>query len=199
MNLNDALEQLDTIHTHLARAETYRGYRPMALACSGLAGLLAVMLQPWLVSSINPIVFVRYWVVVAIGSALLAGGVTVLGYFTREDEFARRRTRIVVGQFTPCLLVGAILTFILCRFADSTITLLPGVWALVYGLGIVASLPYLPRAAGLIAAWYLGWGMFLVALVDGPIPPGWVVGVPFGLGQLLSAFVLVRARQEITP
>jgi hypothetical protein len=199
MNLTDAMEQLDAIHTHLARDRSYHGYRPLALALSGLAGLAAALVQPWWVSSEEPVAFVRYWVVVAAGCAALAGSATLLGYFTREDAFLRRRTRTVFGQFAPCLFAGAVLTFGLAREGESAIGYLPGAWALIYGLGIVASLPYLPRLAGLIAAWYLGWGLVLLTLLDASAPASWTVGVPFGVGQLLSAFVLVQARTEVQP
>jgi hypothetical protein len=197
MDLTEAMEQLDAIHTHLARAQNYHGYRPLALAASGLAGLAAAPLQPWFVPEGEPLAFVRFWLVIAAGCAAVAVGATLLGYCTREDDFLRRRTRVVLGQFAPCLFAGAVLTFGLARAGDAAVAYLPGAWALVYGLGIIASLPYLPRPAGLVAAWYLGWGTVLMAVVAGPVPPGWAVGLPFGLGQLLAAFVLFRARKEV--
>jgi hypothetical protein len=198
MDLDDALDQLDAIHAHLARAETYPGYRPFALAVSGVAGLAAAVMQPWLVAPDEPLLFARYWLAIAVAGALLAGGVTVLGYFTREDEFARRRTRTVLGQFVPCLFVGAVLSHILMR-QEATVVYLPAAWALVYGLGIVASLPYLPRSGFLVAAWFLAWGLYLAAFATGPVPAGWSVGVPFGVGQLIAAMVCRQARQEAHP
>ena len=46
MDLSEALEQIDAIHAHVARGETYRGYHPHALAASGLLGLAAALVQP---------------------------------------------------------------------------------------------------------------------------------------------------------
>jgi hypothetical protein len=192
MNLDDALDQLDAIHSHLARAETYRGYSPAALSLSGVGGLVAALAQPWAVAE-EPLAFVRYWLLVAAGCALLAGSVTVLGYFAREDGFGRRRTRTVLGQFLPSLLVGGALTLALSRLG-SGVALLPGLWSLVYGLGVAASLPYLPRATGWVAAWYFAWGALLLLVTEAPVPAGWSVGVPFGLGQLLAAMVLSQPR-----
>jgi hypothetical protein len=194
MDLDDALDQLGAIHAHLARSETYRGYRPAAVAFSGAAGLAAALAQPWAVPADEPLAFVRYWLLIAAGCAVIGGGVTVLGYFTREDEFARRRTRIVLGQFLPCLVVGGALTLALSRHGGANVVLLPGLWSLVFGLGTVSSLPYLPRAAGWVAVWYLAAGLLLLLAVDGPVPAGWSVGVAFGLGQLLSAVALSQAR-----
>jgi len=198
MDLDDALDQLDAIHSHLARAETYHGYRPFALAVSGVAGLVAAVAQPWCVPADDPLRFAWYWLAVAVAGAILAGGVTVLAYFTREDEFLRKRTRTVLGQFVPCLFVGAVSSHLLMR-QEATVAYLPAVWAMVYGLGIVASLPYVPRAGGLVAAWFLGCGLFLAVATQGPVPAGWAAGVPFGIGQLLAAYVFRQARSEATP
>ncbi len=197
MNLGEALEQLDAIHTHLARTEHYHGYRPAALGSSGLGGLAAGLMQP----ALEPVGYVVYWVVVALICSVLAGGATVLGYLFREDALARRRTRIVVRQFAPCQLAGLIVTLTLAhpRRAEWAVALLPGLWALLYGLGIVASLPFLPRLAGLIAAWYLLAGLVLLSLAEAPVPPGWAVGVPFGLGQLFSALTLFVTPREPHP
>jgi hypothetical protein len=77
---------------------------------------------------------------------------------------------------------------------------MPGVWSIVFGLGTVASLPYLPRRAGVVAVWYLSAGGLLLFLVEPPVPSDWSVGLPFGVGQLLSAVVLRGARQaEVEP
>jgi hypothetical protein len=201
MNVVDALERIRSIHSHLAKGEEYRGYHPLALAVSGLVGLLAAFLQPWLVAE-DPAAFVRYWTATAFACASLAGGATVVGYLRREDEFARRRTRTVLRQMGPCLLSGAVVTAVLARpdRLGHELPLLPGLWSLFYGLGTVASLPYLPRQAGWVAAWHLAWGGLLLCLVAGPIPPGWSVGVPFGAGQLLAAAVLsFNRRAEAMP
>jgi hypothetical protein len=133
---------------------------------------------------------------------VLAGGATLVRYVLHEDAFARRRTRTVLRQMLPSLLSGAVVTLVLVRseHQESVVRFLPGLWALIYGLGAVASLPYLPRLAAGVAAWYLVAGAFLLASVSGPVPSGWTVGLPFGCGQLLAAGVLFVCRQgEIEP
>lgn len=189
MDLADALARIDAIHEHLARGESYRGYRPLALALSGVAGLLAAAAQPLFAD--GPRAFVAYWVVVGLACGGLAGGATVFHYLYREDDAARKRSRVVLRQFVPCLFAGVVVTFALSRPAwqDLAVPLLPGLWALLFGLGTVASLPYLPRRAGLVAGWYLAAGVVLFAL-DGHDAGGWAVGVPFGVGQCLAAGVL---------
>jgi hypothetical protein len=194
MNLSEALEQIDSIHEHLAKGEEYRGYRPLSLVISGLLGLLAALVQPWLAVD-DPLEFVSYWLMVACLCATVAGGATLFGYIRDEDEFARRRTRTVMRQFLPCLLVGAIVTVVLARaeHTGATVRFLPGLWSLLYGLGAVASLPYLPRLAGLVAVWYLAAGCLLLML-GLPATPG-SVGLPFGIGQVLAGIVLYLTRR----
>jgi hypothetical protein len=200
VNVTDALERISTIHSQLAKGEEYRGYRPLALAVSGLVGLLLALLQPSLIEPDDPAAFVRYQVIGALVCAVLAGSATAVNYLRRDDEFARRRTRTVLRQMLPCLFAGAIVTAVLARpeHLRQGVTLLPGLWALFYGLGTVASLPYLPRSAGGVAGWFLTSGGILLCIVEGPVPSGWTVGLPFGIGQLLAALVLYSAgRPEI--
>jgi hypothetical protein len=190
MDLSEALQRIDAIHSHVARGETYRGYHAHALAASGLFGAASALLQP--------AAFLPYWCAVGVVAALIAAAPTLIDYFTRDTSLGRRRTRIVCRQFLPCLLAGIALTVAFARpeFREVGLPLLPGTWALLFGLGTVASLPYLPQLAGVVAVWYLGIGAVLLWTVQGPVPAGWTVGVPFGVGQLLAAGVLWLDRQE---
>jgi hypothetical protein len=194
MDLAEALDRIDAIHGHLARGEPYRGYRPLALALSGVIGLLAAAAQPLFVAD-DPGSFIVYWVAVALTCGVVAGGTTVHGYLFRDDDLARRRTRVVLRQFVPCLFAGVVVTIVLSRqpWQPLAVPLLPGLWALLFGLGTVASLPYLPRAAALVAGWYLLAAVVLFCC-DPAAPGGWGVGVPFGVGQLFAAAVLLRDR-----
>ena len=190
MDLSEALQQIDAIHAHVARGETYRGYHAHALAASGLLGLAAAFVQPT--------AFLPYWCAVGVLAGLIAAAPTLIDYFTRDTPLGRRRTRIVCRQFAPCLLAGVALTLAFTRseYREMGLPLLPGAWALLFGLGTVASLPYLPRLASVVAVWYLAAGAVLLWTVQGPVPAGWTVGVPFGVGQLMAAAVLWLDRRE---
>jgi hypothetical protein len=98
----------------------------------------------------------------------------------------------VFGQFFPCLLAGGLVTVALARpeVQATALPLLPGLWGVLFGLGVVASLPYLPGRAGWVAGWYLSAGFVALFLCAGPVPSGWAVGLPFGVGQLLFAVVV---------
>jgi hypothetical protein len=68
--------------------------------------------------------------------------------------------------------------------------LLPGLWAVVFGLGVFATRPYLPRAVGWVGLYYLTAGAFLLGRSPFAELSGWSVGGVFGLGQLATALVL---------
>jgi hypothetical protein len=71
------------------------------------------------------------------------------------------------------------------------VPLLPGLWAICFGIGTFASRPYLPRASGWVALFYYAAGMALLWIARGPEPlRAWWVGATFGTGQLLAAIVL---------
>lgn len=198
MQLSEALERIEAIHAHVARGEAYRGYHPQALAVSGAIGLLGAVAQQLVAQPSGALAFVCYWSLIAALAALAAGVPTLLDFLYRDGPVARRQTGTVWRQFLPCLLAGLAMTVAVARpeYRDECVALLPGAWALLYGLGTVAALPYLPRLAGAVAAWYLVGGAVLLWVVEGPVPAGWSVGVPFGLGQLMAAWVLHADRQR---
>jgi hypothetical protein len=205
MNVTDALERIGAIHEQLAKAEVYRGYHPVGVALTGLLGLVAAAVQPLWVSPDDGGEFLRYWLLVGGACAVIAGAGPVLRAFRAEDEATRRRTWTVLGQFVPCLLAGAAVALALSRpeLAPLGVALLPGLWAILFGLGIVASRPYLPRSSVWVAAWFVGAG-FLVLLLAPPSGAllGWAIGVPFGVGQLAMGLVFHSARrptEEVRP
>jgi hypothetical protein len=188
MEVRDALDRLDRIHDQLTRGEVYRGFRVPAVALVGCLGLVAAAGQPWAVPPGDPAAFVWYWSAVGAVGALVGFGAAVRSYLFREGEFERRRTRRVMGQFMPCVLAGALLTAALAR-ADAFVPLLPGVWAVVFGLGVVAVRPHLPPAVGLVGIGYVAAGGGLLAWLPAE-PSGWAVGGVFGACHLLTAGAL---------
>jgi hypothetical protein len=69
--------------------------------------------------------------------------------------------------------------------------MLPGLWALVFSLGVFASCRLLPRAVAIAGAWYLSGAVLALAWGNGEaaLSP-WIMGVTFGGGQLLTAAIL---------
>lgn len=193
MEVRDALAQLDRIHDQLTKGEVYRGFRVPAVAVIGAVGLLAAAAQRWVLPEGAPAAFAVYWSAVGVLGGCVGFAAAVRSYLFREDDFERRRTRRVMGQFLPCLLAGALVTVALAR-TDGFVPLLPGLWAVLFGLGFIAVRPHMPRAITLLGTCYVLVGSLLLAWQP-PEPPGWCVGGVFGIGHLLTALALHSTKE----
>lgn len=193
MEVRDALAQLDRIHEQLTRGEVYRGFRVPAVAVIGAVGLLAAAAQRFVLPDGDALAFVLYWSAIACAGGLLGFGAAVRSYLFREDDFERRKTRSVMRQFLPCLFAGTLMTIALARH-EKFVPLLPGLWAIAFGLGVIAVRPHLPRAVALIGLAYVLTGSALLAWLP-PAPPGWCVGGVFGVGHLLMALALHSTKE----
>ncbi len=83
---------------------------------------------------------------------------------------------------------------VLLRFAPEASWMLPGLWQVVFALGVFASCRFLPRAMLLVGGWYLATALACLVLARGPyaLSP-WAMGAPFGIGQFLVAAILQLA------
>jgi uncharacterized membrane protein HdeD (DUF308 family) len=191
MDLSRALGQLADIHEQMAKGEIYRGYRSLPVAASGLMGFVAAWGQAPALGSTDPFGFVLYWAAIATCAGFVGASEIIYNYVVHDDRITRKRTRQVVGQFLPSLLAGAAITVSFVHLSNALIPLLPGLWAICFGIGTFASRPYLPRASGWVALFYYAAGMVLLWIAREPESlRGWWVGGTFGTGQLLAALVL---------
>jgi len=140
----------------------------------------------------DPIAFAIYWIGVALTAMLVGSSEILYNYIVHETASGRRQTRMVVGQFLPSVLAGGAIALCLCRVDPALVVLLPGLWAICFGLGAFASRPYLPRATGWVALFYYAAGFVLLLLTRSAAGSlnGWRIGTTFGTGQLLAALVL---------
>ena len=69
--------------------------------------------------------------------------------------------------------------------------MLPGLWQVLFSLGIFASVRSLPRGIALAGAWYFVAGLGVLMLSSGghALSP-WTMGLPFVVGQFLMAAIL---------
>jgi hypothetical protein len=89
------------------------------------------------------------------------------------------------------VVAAAAISASLVHLSASLVPLLPGIWAICFGIGVFASRPYLPRASGFVALFYYAAGAALLWRARGPESlSGWWVGATFGIGQLFAALVL---------
>jgi hypothetical protein len=93
-----------------------------------------------------------------------------------------------VEHFLPFGAAGAVIALILLRFAPETVWMLPGLWQMLIGLGLFASLRFLPRSVAIAGAWYFlaGAAVLMVSSATRSLSP-WAMGVTFGVGQIVMA------------
>ncbi len=199
MELREALGQIAEIRHQMARSEVYRGYRSVSVACSGVLALLAAVCQPYLVTSPGNDLqrYLLLWISVAAVSLMVAGIEVWWRARVSESSLARQMTLLAVGQFLPSVVVGALLTLCIYRSAPQVAWMLPGLWSLVFSLGIFASYRLLPREVFWVGLYYAacGVGCLLWGQGDSAFSP-WLMGISFGGGQLLGAAILYRTLER---
>ena len=193
MQLDQALRQISDIRQQMARSEVFRGYRAVTVGFSGVAGLSAAALQSqWVASPETELGrYLTLWLGVAAASLTLAGTEIAWRAWRAGPGLARQHTLLAAQQFLPSLVVGALLTLCIYRNAPQVAWMLPGLWSLIFGLGIFASNRLLPRQVFWVGSYYIlcGCGCLLWGGGENAFSP-WQMGISFGGGQLLGAAIL---------
>jgi hypothetical protein len=192
-DLDRALAEINAIRSQIARDTAFRGYGPATFLATGvIAGLAAVGQGIWLPHpAAAPAVFLTLWVVVAAVSIGVIGLEMVLRTRRLHLGLADEMIHSAIEHFLPAAVTGALITLVLVRAAPASLWMLPGIWQIVFGLGVFASCRYLPRAIGLVGGWYVAAGLFSLAFGGGAnaFAP-WLMGGAFGVGQLMVAVIL---------
>ncbi|MEP6545986.1 MAG: hypothetical protein ABJD53_00855 [Gammaproteobacteria bacterium] len=192
--LQQALDEIQSIRSHVARGTEFRGYGPASIAASGLLALLVAAVQAqWMAKHASS--DISSWLIVWAGTAgvclLLSGFETFARARRVHLGFAREMIQSAVEQFLPALMVGLLLTVVLFRVSPQDCWMLPGLWQLIFSLGVFASCRFLPRHMFAVGVWYLATGLFCLGAAGATrtLSP-WLMGIPFGVGQLTVAAVL---------
>ncbi len=194
-NLDKALAEISAMRAQMARASEFRGYGPATFALTGVVAALAAIAQRlWLPHpGTLPGLYLALWVAVAAISAGVIGFEMVNRSRLIHSDLAEEMIWTAVEQFMPAAAAGAAITAVLFLFAPETIWMAPGLWQITFGLGVCASVRFLPRALMLVGGWYLACGLVCLALARaGHAFTPWAMGVPFGVGQWLIAIILQR-------
>jgi hypothetical protein len=191
MELREALAQISEIRQQVAQTAVFRGYRAVPVAVSGLLAILVAGLQgAWLDEpDRQATAYVALWMSAALASILAVGIEMALRSRHTSTPLWRETTWLAVGQFVPSMAAGGLVTLVLVLHARDSIHLLPGLWQLLFSLGIFGSSRLLPRATIWVALFYLCSGSIALSLGEAALSP-WVMGLPFGAGQLVAAAIL---------
>jgi hypothetical protein len=192
-NLDKALAEISAIRGQMARATEFRGYGPRTFAVTSLLAVMAALAQSlWIRRpGMHLPLWLGLWVTTAAVSAALIGFEMVTRSRRMHSDLADDMVRAAVEQFLPAGAAGALATAVLVAFAPHTVSLLPGLWQIIFGLGVFASCRFLPKVLAVVGVWYLASGLVALALSAGAhaFSP-WLMGVPFGVGQALVAILL---------
>jgi hypothetical protein len=192
-DLHKAIGDISSIRRQMARSTEFRGYGPITLAATGVSAMLAGLVQAeWLPDPANHIaLYLAIWTSTAIVSAALIG--TEMFARTRRihSGMADEMIRMAVEQFLPSAGAGALLSFVLIRYVPAAGWMLPGMWQIIYSLGVFSSCRFLPRLMVAPGVWYLLTGLISISLAGNRALSPWTMGISFGLGQLLVAAVLM--------
>lgn len=199
MNLREALGQIDAIRSQMERTATFRGYRSFTVGSTGLIAIAAAAWQGWAIA--RPVdqlaLYLELWLSVAALSIFIVGSELALRWRQSDSPLARQLTARAVEQFLPCVVAGGAMTWAIAAFAPEHAALLPGLWGIVFSLGVFASCRQLPKAAVLVGVYYLLAGVVCLAVARGEyaLHPLAMAGT-FGAGQLFTAGVLYGALER---
>jgi hypothetical protein len=192
--LQRALSEIHSIRNLVAQGTQFRGYGPASIAASGILALLVAAVQTqWMAKPAKRDLTI--WVGVWAGTAVVSVFLTGIETFARARRvhvgLAREMVQSAVTQFLPAVMVGFLLTVVMMRAAAEECWMLPGLWELIFSLGVFASCRFLPRQMFAVGVWYLAAGLacLTAASATRTLSP-WAMGIPFGVGQLLVAAVL---------
>jgi hypothetical protein len=197
-DFRQALAEINAIRTQVARDTQFRGYGPVTIAASGILALLVAASQSLMNRDGSDFVsFLAVWVATAAISIALTATETIRRARRVHSGLANEMLQAAVEQFLPALIVGLLLTAVMLWSAPRELWMLPGLWQLLFSLGVFASCRFLPRQTMLVGIWYLIAGLTCLALQSGTksFSP-WTMGIPFGVGQLLVAGVLHYGFEE---
>ncbi len=196
--LDRALLDINFVREHIARTTQFKGYGPLTLAATGFFALGVAALETRLPvrSHGRALEFIAVWSATAAVAVILIGIEAVVRSRRLHVGMAVAMLQSATEQFLPAVTAGVLIAFALARWSPSSFWMLPGLWQIVFSLGVFSTARILPKAVFIVGIWYLGCGLACLAIGQSdPLSP-WSMGIPFGVGQLLVACILQISRRS---
>lgn len=185
MALHDrAMDNLRFIRETMERSAAFTAVSGKAGVVMGLVAIAAA----WIAHGAGP----GRWGLTWLAAAALAFVIAVTGIVLKARRIHQPLLRgpgrkFVLGMF-PSLLAGALITAALHRAGQTEV--LPGIWLLLYGIGVLAGGAFSVRVVPLMGAAFLAVGA--AALFS---PAGWgdlYMAVGFGGLHVVSGLIITR-------
>ena len=191
-DLREALSEIRSIRGQMARYTEFRGYGPLTLTGTGLlAFVIAATQKLWVIDLVHePARFLAMWIAAAVVSLTFIGFETMVRARRIHSFLALQMVHAAVEQFLPAIVAGILLTVVVARAAPQSLWMLPGLWQMLFSLGVFASCRFLPAGTFWVGVWYLATGMACLAIGPDVAASPWEMGIPFGVGHLAVAGVL---------
>jgi hypothetical protein len=198
-DLYKALGDISSIRRQMANTTEFRGYGPLTLAATGLFAMLAAGIQAfWLP---DPAHRISAYLAIWISTAVLSAGLTGVQMYARtrriHSGLSNEMLRMAVEQFLPSAAAGLLVTVVLLRYVPLAAWMLPGLWQVIFSLGIFSSCRFLPRPMIAAGAWYLLTGLSCLAMGGNRALSPWTMGIAYGAGQLMVAAILLLTTSEV--
>jgi hypothetical protein len=179
-----AMDNLRFIRETMERAGTFTavsGWGELVIGLTAAVAALVAAAQP------TPLRWVAVWLVEAMGAGAISAWATSRKARAAQGSLLTGPGRKLVLAFAPAMLVGAVLTAAcVMRGLEG---LLPAVWMLLYGAGVIAAGAYSVRIVPVMGAAFIGLGT--VALFA---PAAWGTALLIaGFGGLHVAFGVLIA------
>ncbi len=159
------------------------GIGEMAVGATALAAAFLAARQP------DPASWLLTWLAEAMLAVLITGGAIVWKARRAEISLVSQPGRRFILGLVPPLIVGALLT--LALFMRGAFDLLPGLWLLLYGAGVVTGGAFSVRIVPVMGLAFMGLGA--LALVAPPSFRDLLMAAGFGgLHLLFGAFIAWR-------
>lgn len=185
-DVDSALDDISRIRDQLAASTRFEGLAPKVV---GFTGGLAFVLAAWQWDAGDENLIA--WILLAAICAALIGTEAIIRARKHHRAMADRLLNTTLQRFLPTAMAGAVVGLVVLVRLPEHVSLLPGVWQLLMGVGIFAVLGNLPRQMVLAAIFYFTTGTvcLLLSTASAGVTP-WLMGIPFGVGQLLVAAIL---------
>ncbi len=198
MDVTRAIADLAEVRTRLAAVQRFRGLSGPAAFASGLAALGTGALQLTVVpvprTPSDAARYVAIWVLCLAFALAVNYGAVAIWLARNWSRRTRMELRTAAVAIVPSISAGGAFTAAL--LARGEIGLLPGTWALCYGLGLSAARSMLPRGTVGIAIAFAAAGATLLFAPAMSALAWWVMPLTFGCGQVALGILMIRDEAE---
>jgi hypothetical protein len=179
------MDNLRFIRETMERASTFTAVSGWGQVVIGLTAIIAALVGARAPNTAT-------WLAIWLAEAGIAGGISVASMTIKSHAanmplFSGPMRKLMLS-FAPPIVAGSVLT--LALFLKGLPQLIPGIWLLLYGAGVVSGGTYSVRIVPFMGAAFMGAGA--LALV---VPASWMTGLliaSFGGLHILFGILIAR-------